>query len=180
MKHLVTGGSGFIGNLIARRLHARGQSVRVLDIWEDPSRPREIEFVRCDIRDRDGVAEAMRGVDVVHHNVALVPLSKAGRDFWAVNVDGARVAAEQACKAGVKTFIHMSSSAVFGVPEKCPVTNDSPLIPAEIYGRAKLAGEIAVREVCGSSSTSLIVIRPPHHAWRRATWDFPDSFSVDS
>lgn len=160
MKHLVTGGSGFIGNLIARRLHARGQPVRVLDIWEDPSRPREIEFVRCDIRDRAGVAEAMRGVDVVHHNVALVPLSKAGRDFWAVNVDGARVAAEQACKAGVKTFIHMSSSAVFGVPEKCPVTNDSPLIPAEIYGRAKLAGEIAVREVCERSGTSLIVIRP--------------------
>jgi len=36
MKHLITGGSGFLGNLIARRLHERGESVRVLDIWEDP------------------------------------------------------------------------------------------------------------------------------------------------
>jgi nucleoside-diphosphate-sugar epimerase len=102
--------------LIARRLHARGERVRTLDVWEDPSCPREIEFVRCDIRDRAGVAQALRGVDVVHHNVALVPLTKAGKDFWSVNVEGSRIAAEEAAKARVKTFIHMSSSAIYGVP----------------------------------------------------------------
>ena len=69
-----------MGNLIARRLHARGERVRVLDIWEDASRPKEIEFVKCDIRDATGVAKAMRGVDVVHHNVALVPLTKRQTD----------------------------------------------------------------------------------------------------
>ena len=46
MTHLVTGGSGFLGNLIARRLHSRGQRVKVLDIWEDPTRPKEIEFIQ--------------------------------------------------------------------------------------------------------------------------------------
>ena len=76
--HLVTGGSGFLGNLIARRLLERGEKVKILDIWEDPSRPREIEYIHCDICDRDGVAKAMQGVDVVHHNVALVPLTKSG------------------------------------------------------------------------------------------------------
>src|SRR5580658_10502307 len=96
MKHLVTGGSGFLGNLIARRLHARGEQVRILDIWEDPSRPREIEFVNCDIRDEVGVRRAMEGVDVVHHNVALVPLTKSGDKFWSVNVDGSRIAAQTA------------------------------------------------------------------------------------
>ena len=160
MKHLITGGSGFLGNLIARRLHARGERVRILDVWEDASRPKEIEFVRCDIRDALGVARAMQGMDVVHHNVALVPLTKAGKEFWSVNVDGSRIAAEEAVKAGVKTFIHMSSSALFGAPEKCPVTNDSPMKPVEIYGRAKLAGELAVREICGKARTPLIVIRP--------------------
>ena len=159
MKHLITGGSGFLGNLIARRLHARGEHVRILDIWEDPSRPQEIEFAKCDIRDTEGVARAMRDVDVVHHNVALVPLTKAGGDFWAVNVEGSRVAAEQAVKAGVKTFIHMSSSAVFGAPD-CPVTSDSPFRPVEIYGRAKLAGELAVRDISEAGKMSLIVIRP--------------------
>src|SRR6187402_2356547 len=159
MTHLITGGSGFLGNLIARRLHARGERVRVLDIWEDASRPREIEFVKCDIRDSAGVTSAMRGVDVVHHNVALVPLTKAGGDFRAVNVDGSRIAAEEAVKAGVKTFIHMSSSAIFGSPE-CPVTNESPFRPVEIYGRAKLDGELAVRNICERGKLPLIVIRP--------------------
>ncbi len=160
MKHLVTGGSGFLGNLIARRLHARGESVRILDVWDDPTRPPEIEFVRCDIRDAAGVLRAMEGVAVVHHNVALVPLTKAGREFWSVNVEGARIATEAAVRAGVQCFIHMSSSAVFGVPQQCPITEQTPCRPVEPYGRAKLAGELAVREVCARAGLPLIVIRP--------------------
>lgn len=160
MLHLVTGGSGFLGNLIARRLLERGDRVKVLDIWEDQTRPKEIEFIECDIRNKEGVFNAMRGVDVVHHNVALVPLTKSGHKFWEVNVEGSRMAAEAAVRAGVKAFIHMSSSALFGVPETFPITDSTPMHPVEIYGRAKLAGEQAVREVCQKATLSLIVIRP--------------------
>jgi nucleoside-diphosphate-sugar epimerase len=160
MLHLVTGGSGFLGNLIARRLLARGDRVKVLDLWEDNTRPREIEFINCDIRNRDGVLQAMRGVDLVHHNVALVPLTKSGKKFWDVNVEGSRIAADAAVQAGVKAFIHMSSSALFGVPESCPITEATPMCPVEIYGRAKLAGERAVREICQKAGLPLIVIRP--------------------
>jgi nucleoside-diphosphate-sugar epimerase len=158
--HLVTGGSGFLGNLIARCLLERGERVKVLDIWEDPTRPRAIEFIRCDIRDRQGVFEAMRGVEIVHHTAALVPLTKSGHKFQEVNVEGSRIAAEAAARAGVRAFIHMSSSAIFGVPEECPITEDTPLRPAEVYGRAKLAGEMAVRQVCDQAGLPLIVIRP--------------------
>lgn len=160
MRHLVTGGSGFLGNLIARRLLERGEQVRILDIWEDPSRPKDIEYIDCDIRDRDGVRQAMRGVDIVHHNVALVPLTKSGDKFWEVNVEGSRIAAEEAVKAGVQGFIHMSSSAVFGCPDNCPISNDTPARPVEIYGRGKLAGEQAVRAICETSNLPLVVIRP--------------------
>lgn len=159
MKHLVTGGSGFLGNLIARRLWERGETVKILDIWEDPTRPSDIEFINCDIRDREGVAKAMQGVDIVHHNVALVPLTKSGNKFWEVNVEGSKIAAEEASKAGVKSFIHMSSSALFG-DAKCPITNNTPPKAIEIYGKAKLAGELAVRDVCESTGLPLIVIRP--------------------
>jgi nucleoside-diphosphate-sugar epimerase len=57
-----------VGNLVARRLRARGDEVRILDIWEDPSRPADIEYVECSVLERDGVARALRNVDVVHHN----------------------------------------------------------------------------------------------------------------
>src|SRR5438552_15795191 len=160
MTHLVTGGSGFLGNLIARRLLARGERVKVLDLWEDPIRPKEIEFIRCDIRDREGVKSALRDVTIVHHNAALVPLTKSGPQFWQVNVEGSRIAAEEAARVGVEAFVHMSSSAIFGVPQSCPITEATPLRPAEIYGRAKLAGEQAVREVCARGGPRLIVIRP--------------------
>lgn len=160
MKHLVTGGSGFLGNLIVRRLIARNEEVRILDIWEDEQRPKDAEFVHCDIRDRAGIAKAMKGIDVVHHNVALVPLTKSGKKFWEVNVEGSRIAAEEAANAGVSYFIHMSSSALYGIPAICPITNATPCHPVEIYGRGKLAGELAVQSVCEKAGLPLIVIRP--------------------
>ena len=102
----------------------------------------------------------MRGVEVVHHNAALVPLTKSGPQFQEVNVEGSRIAAEAAVRAGVRAFVHMSSSAVFGVPVQCPITEASPLRPAEVYGRAKFEGEMAVRQVCEQAGLPLIVIRP--------------------
>jgi nucleoside-diphosphate-sugar epimerase len=160
MTHLVTGGSGFLGSLIVRRLLERGESVRVLDVWRDPSGPADVEYIDCDIRDRAGVAAALRGVDVVHHNAALVPLTKSGSRFWEVNVEGSRIAAEEAVRADVGAFVHMSSSAIYGIPDHCPITEATVPKPVEVYGRAKLAGEQAVREISTRTGLPLVVIRP--------------------
>ncbi|PWU02410.1 MAG: epimerase [Candidatus Melainabacteria bacterium] len=159
MKHLVTGGSGFLGNLIARHFSALGESVRVLDIWEDPERPAQIEFCKIDVLEREPVRQAMQGIDIVHHTAALVPLTKSGRRFQAVNVTGSQIVAEEAANAGVQCFIHMSSSAIFGAPD-CPVTNETSLKPLEIYGKSKLDGELAVRAVAEQKGMKLIVVRP--------------------
>jgi nucleoside-diphosphate-sugar epimerase len=157
--HLVTGGCGFVGSNIARLLRARGEDVRVLDIWKDDELATDIEFVMADINDRAAVEAAMRGVSYVHHNVALVPLSKAGQKFWTVNVDGTRTALDAARAAGVRMFCHMSSSAVFGLPQKMPITDQTELHPIEIYGRAKLAAEQLVRQA-GKEGMAVSVIRP--------------------
>ena len=160
MKHLITGGSGFIGNLVARRLRERGEEVRVLDIWEDPSRPRDIEFVECSVLNREGVAYAMRGVDVVHHNAALVAQTNAGRRYRDVNVEGSRVVAEEASRAGARALIHTSSTSVYGIPPSGPITASTPTNPVEPYGRSKLEGERVVDELCRRHGMTLITIRP--------------------
>jgi nucleoside-diphosphate-sugar epimerase len=160
MKHLITGGSGFLGNLIMRQLISDGEEVKVLDIWKDINHPKDVEFIKCDIRDREGLRNAMRDVDIVHHNVALVPLTKSGKLFNDVNVNGSRIAAEEAKKADVSAFIHMSSSAIYGAVDKFPITENTKTTPIEIYGSAKLAGEEAVLSVLSKTDVSTIIIRP--------------------
>ena len=159
MLHLVMGGSGFVGSTITRLLCARGHKVRVLDLWKADDLPAEAEFFHADINDREGVRRAMEGVTHVHHNVALVPLAKAGNRYWTVNVEGTRVALEEAQRAKVSMFAHMSSSAVFGSPETMPITNATPRMPIEIYGEAKKAGEDLVLQAMAAGMTAS-VIRP--------------------
>lgn len=160
MNHLITGGSGFIGDLVARRLLERGEQVRVLDIWSDPSRPSDIEYVECSVLNRAGVARAMQGVDVVHHNAALVAQTDAGANYWQVNVEGSRIVAGEAARAGVQAIIHTSSTSVFGIPEDQPITNATPTRPVEPYGRSKLEGERVVDAICAEHGIPLITIRP--------------------
>jgi len=160
MRHLVTGGSGFLGDLICRHLFSEGYEVINGDIWHDSTQPSQIIFRQCDVTDRQQVRAAMQGVDVVHHNAALVPLTKSSNRFWDVNVRGSQIVAEEAKRAGVKYFIHMSSSAIFGLPKECPITHETPTSPIEIYGRGKLAGELAVKHSLENSDTKLIIIRP--------------------
>jgi len=160
MKHVVTGGSGFLGALICQRLAARGEEVIALDVWEDKARDPRVQFCLADVRDQAAVDRCMQGVDIVHHNAALVPLTKSGRDFWAVNVDGSRIVAEAAGRAKARAFVHMSSSAIFGAPAAVPITGLTPAKPIEIYGRAKWAGEQRVVAACAAAHTPLVVIRP--------------------
>jgi nucleoside-diphosphate-sugar epimerase len=159
MLHLVTGGSGFVGSTIARLLSKRGLAVRVFDLWRADDLPTNIEFMQGDINDRAAVSRAMQGVTHVHHNVALVPLAKAGKDYWKVNVDGTRIALEEAKKAKVQMFAHMSSSAIFGSPDAMPITNATPRLPIEIYGEAKKAGEDLVMQA-QADGMGASVIRP--------------------
>jgi nucleoside-diphosphate-sugar epimerase len=162
MRHLITGGSGFIGSLVALRLREQGEQVRILDIWKDTLLPEDIEFFNCSVLDRYKVGQAMQGVDVVHHNAALVAQTAAGKRYWQVNVYGSRIVADEAAKAGVQAFIHTSSTSVFGIPPKDggPITNQTTTLPAEAYGRSKLAGEKLTEEICQKHGIPLITIRP--------------------
>jgi nucleoside-diphosphate-sugar epimerase len=154
---LVTGGAGYFGELLAGRLSAEGQEVRILDLngTDLPG----IEQIRGDIRDAETVVRACAGVDVIYHNVAQVPLAKDRHAFWSVNQNGTRVLLEAARAARVRKVVYTSSSAVFGVPRSNPVTRDTPPSPAEDYGRAKLAGEKLCAEA-NATGLDVTIIRP--------------------
>jgi nucleoside-diphosphate-sugar epimerase len=160
MRHLITGGSGFIGNLAARRLRERGEDVRVLDLWDAPDRPSDIEFLSGSVTDPGCVAAAMRGIDIVHHNAALVAQTNAGQRYRDVNVGGTRIVAEAAARVHVQAFIHVSTTAVYGIPPAGPITADTPMAPIEPYGRSKLAGERIAHDICTGNGIPLITIRP--------------------
>src|SRR3546814_16443003 len=109
--------------------------MRISDWSSDVCSSDLIAFINSSVLDRDGVAEAMRDVDVVHHNAALVAQTDAGRHYWDVNVDGTRIVAEEAAKARVKAVVHISTTAVYGIPPAAPITAETPLRPVEPYGK---------------------------------------------
>lgn len=157
--HLVTGGAGYFGTLLVARLHAAGLRVRIFDLNEADERPAGVEMVRGDIRDAAAVRRAVAGAAVVHHNVAMVPLAKDKDAFWSVNRDGTRHLLEAALGAKVRKVVHMSSSAVFGAPDRNPVDDATIPRPQEDYGRAKLAAE----ELChayAERGLDVTIIRP--------------------
>jgi nucleoside-diphosphate-sugar epimerase len=153
---LVTGGSGFVGGHVVEALLDRGADVRVFDRHPPEVGGDEVEFVGGDIRDATAVREAMQDVDVVYHNVALVPVTKAGKRFREVNVEGTEIAVESAAAAGVDRFIHMGSSSVYALDD-LPLTEDSSLRPKGPYSKSKLEADEIVLQADGVDVT---VLRP--------------------
>lgn len=158
-KVLVTGGSGFLGAVLVRQLVDRGDSCRSLDLLEDAGRPAQAEFTRGDIRDFDAVRRACEGMDIVHHNVALVPIAKNDKAFAEVNLGGTANLLRACREAGVKKVVYTSSSAIFGVPDFNPVTEATTPHPGEAYGQAKWEAE----KLCFESAQDgldVSVVRP--------------------
>jgi nucleoside-diphosphate-sugar epimerase len=158
--HLVTGGSGFFGSLVVRDLISQGHKVRVIDTWKDRSLPCSVEFIQGDVRDRLLLKETLKDIKIVHHTAALVPLTKSGKEFWNVNVEGTESVASCVRESQVKKMIHLSSSAVYGLPTNLPISENTPHSPIEIYGKSKSAAELAAIEVFRNEEDRLIIIRP--------------------
>ena len=156
---LVTGGAGYFGSLLVQWLRDRGYAVRILDVnLPEPLVP-GVEVIQGDVRDAGTVRQACEGIAVVHHNVALVPLARDKAGFWSVNEGGTRILLEAAHAAGVRKVVHMSSSAVYGAPDRNPVDETTAPKPGEEYGRAKLAAETICREF-RTRGLDITMIRP--------------------
>jgi len=182
MRVLVTGGAGFLGINLVRHLLARGDQVVSLDRspFEYPEASRITE-VRGDIRERGVVARAADGCDAVVHAAAALPLYPPA-EIHSVDVDGTRTVLS--ATRGAERFVHVSSTAVYGVPDHHPLVESDRLIGVGPYGTAKVEAEAVA--VAARASRSVTIVRPKSfvgperlgvfalmYEWAREGRDFP-------
>ncbi|KRS17815.1 epimerase [Roseovarius indicus] len=145
-------------NLI-RMLLDQGHGVRSYDIapFSYPEAG-QIDVLQGDIRDRSLHDRAFDGVDVVVHCAAALPLWEP-EEIMSTNVDGTRALLETAQAKGISRFIHISSTAVYGIPDHHPLVEEDAMHGVGPYGESKVRAE----EVCGEARLTglcLPVLRP--------------------
>jgi UDP-glucose 4-epimerase len=154
MKYLVTGGAGFIGSNIVRRLVADGHTVRILDNFSSGRRENiadllsKVELIEGDIRDYWTVVRAVRDIDCVLNQAALPSVPRSVENPLtsnAVNIDGTLNMLEASRQAGVKRFVTASSSSVYGETEELPKREAMVPSPLSPYAISKLTNEYYCR-----------------------------------
>jgi UDP-glucose 4-epimerase len=147
---LVTGGSGFIGSSLARRLLQHGDDVRVLDNFSTGNRRNladvveDVEIVEGELRSYERVHNATRGVEVVFHQGALPSVPRSVQDpltTGAVNVEGTLNVLLAARDEGVRRVVYASSSSVYGNAGTLPRVETQFPDPISPYAVSKLAAE---------------------------------------
>ncbi|MBE7438359.1 MAG: NAD-dependent epimerase/dehydratase family protein [Spirochaetales bacterium] len=160
MKILITGGAGFLGINLIRHFFQKGEKdIISLDLATfDYPEKNQVTVVQGDIRDRELLWKAMEGVQLVVHTAAALPLYTK-EEIFTTDIDGTRNVIEAAHKAGCKRFIHISSTAVYGIPDHHPLLEEDKLDGVGPYGQAKIAAE----EICleyRKKGMCVAIIRP--------------------
>jgi nucleoside-diphosphate-sugar epimerase len=142
LKFTITGGAGFLGINLIRYLLKEGHKVTSLDIAEFnyPDVQDQVRVIQGDIRDPKAVDQAIAGADIVVHAAAALPLYKK-EDIFSTDVEGTRNVLEAAYRHQVDRLIHISSTAVYGIPDHHPILEDDGLDGVGPYGQAKVMAE---------------------------------------
>lgn len=165
MKLLITGGTGFLGCHVAQRFLDEGWSVRLLDLLplDEPGlKEREgdgVEVVRGDVADAGVVDGAMQGVNAVVHTAAALPIQGSRDKIMDTNVGGTRNVLEAAHRHDVGKVIHISTTAVYGVPRIHPLFETSPIVPLGLYGISKVEAEAACQTM-RTRGLDVSILRP--------------------
>lgn len=156
---LVTGGAGFVGSHLTRKLLDRGHHVRVLDAFlygddslKDLRSHPNLEVVRGDICDPVVVEQCVRGVKGVAALAAIVgdaACELSPQRTHAVNYESTKILLEACRRAGVQRIVFSSSCSVYGANGTAPVSETSPLHPVSLYAETRIASENLLLEQCG-------------------------------
>lgn len=142
MKILVTGGSGFLGINLIRYLLKENHSIISLDIADfDYSDVKDkIKIFKGDIRNKNLLEKIINEIDVIIHTAAALPLYPKD-DIFSTDIEGTKNLLMITKEKSVKRFIHISSTAVYGIPDHHPIYEDDKLDGVGYYGQAKIEAE---------------------------------------
>lgn len=160
---LVTGGAGFLGLHVALKLAEKQvDEIVLLDIasYRREEYPADCEFISGDVRDVQLVDDTLDEFDpdIVIHAAAALPLWEP-EEIYDVNLRGTLNVLTAAERHGVDRVVYISSTAVYGVPEKHPIDEDDPLIGVGAYGEAKIEAE-KICETFRDRGHTIPIIRP--------------------
>ncbi len=151
MRVLVTGGAGYIGSVVAAQLVAAGHEVTVLDDLSTgyaDAVPAGVAFVKGTLR--DCAAEVLAdGINAVLHFAAKSLVGESVAEparYWSANLGGTIALLEAMREIGVRTIVFSSTAAVYGEPERTPITETDPARPTNPYGASKLAVDTTLTE----------------------------------
>ncbi len=161
MRVAISGGAGFLGLHLARRLVAEGHEVRTLDLapLDDAGLAGLIEELEGDVRVAADARRLVAGADVLVHAAAALPIQVTRAAIRSVNVEGTAVTLGAALEEGVRRVVLVSSTAVYGVPDHHPIHEDDPLVGVGHYGESKIAAE----RLClafGRRGLEPVIVRP--------------------
>lgn len=169
---LITGADGFIGSHLVEKVVAAGARVRALsqynsfNFWgwlEDVACVRQIEVVSGDIRDANFCHELVRGIDVVFHLAALIPIPysyRAPDSYVDTNVKGTLYLCQAARQNGVSRFIQTSTSEVYGTADYVPIDEKHPLKPQSPYSATKIGSDSIALSFFYAFDQPIVVARP--------------------
>jgi nucleoside-diphosphate-sugar epimerase len=159
-KIFISGGAGFLGiNLIRKLLCSSYQNITSLDIapFHYPEE-RRIRAILGDIRHSETVENAVAGSTMVIHCAAALPLYRK-RDIISTEIEGTRNLLKASLRNHVARFIHISSTAVYGVPRHHPICETDPLVGVGAYGKAKIEAERLCEEY-RKKGVCVTILRP--------------------
>ena len=164
MRVLVTGGTGFTGSHLVRRLLSRGHDVVCLDsqpgLFADELRERGAEVLIGSVTDADLVRKSTHGAEVVHHLAAAFRQLNVPKSVYRdVNVEGTRNVLEAARAAGVRRVVYCSTQGVHGHVADPPGDETSPIAPEDYYQETKYEGELVCAEYA-NAGIEISIVRP--------------------
>jgi UDP-glucose 4-epimerase len=167
MKVLVTGGAGYIGSHAVRELLAAGHGAVVYDSLVRGHRsavPTGVPFVQGDIRDSALLTEtfALHSIDAVMHFAAVSEVGESMADpakYYRDNVAATLSLLESLNQAKIRKIVFSSTAAVYGEPESCPILEEAPLCPTNVYGRTKLIIEGMLADFAMAYGFSYVALR---------------------